>query len=149
MESENQYEENAPIQTVEERPCPAAHQPLTWTPEALTGLFLIPDGFMREMTQKRVEVFARKKQYRIITPEVMQEKFKEWGMKSEGKERTLNWSPAAQERMMRIPSFIRESVAEAMEGYAKTKGLDQVTEELLEEAKGQWGIATPFHPKGS
>ena len=141
MESENQREAHGTIESVGER------NNLTWTPEALEGLRSIPDGFMREMTQKRVEAFAKRKGYLTITPEVVQEKYADWGMKSDGKERSLEWSEGAKDRIMKIPVFIRETVATAIEGYAKTKGVHLVTEEIMEEVKGEWGITTAFHPR--
>ena len=48
---------------------------------------------------------------------------------------TLVWSPAAEERMRRVPSFVRGVVVKRVEDYARRQGLTQVTPELLSEIR--------------
>jgi radical SAM protein with 4Fe4S-binding SPASM domain len=48
---------------------------------------------------------------------------------------SLAWSPAARARVERIPSFVRGVVVERVEGFARSRGLDTVTPELLEEIR--------------
>jgi radical SAM protein with 4Fe4S-binding SPASM domain len=48
---------------------------------------------------------------------------------------TLAWSPAARERMQRIPSFVRGVVMRRVEEFARARGLDTVTPELLGEIR--------------
>lgn len=48
----------------------------------------------------------------------------------------LAWSPEARERMQRIPSFVRAVVMRRVEDFARARGLEQVTPELLVEIRG-------------
>ncbi len=48
---------------------------------------------------------------------------------------TLRWSPAASERVAKIPSFVRGVVVERVESFARERGLDEVTPELLGEIR--------------
>jgi radical SAM protein with 4Fe4S-binding SPASM domain len=45
------------------------------------------------------------------------------------------WSTEAEERLQRIPSFIRGRVKIGIEGYARVKGLDTVTAGLMDEVR--------------
>ena len=48
---------------------------------------------------------------------------------------SLAWSPAARERVERIPSFVRGIVMQRVEESARARGLDTVTPELLGEIR--------------
>jgi radical SAM protein with 4Fe4S-binding SPASM domain len=48
---------------------------------------------------------------------------------------SLAWSPAARERVERIPSFVRGIVMQRVEAFARARGLDTVTPELLGEIR--------------
>lgn len=48
---------------------------------------------------------------------------------------SLAWSPAARERVERIPSFVRGVVTQRVEEFARSRGLDTVTPELLGEIR--------------
>jgi len=48
---------------------------------------------------------------------------------------SLAWSPAARERVERIPSFVRGVVTQRVEAFARARGLDTVTPELLGEIR--------------
>ena len=52
----------------------------------------------------------------------------------------LLWSPAARERMARIPSFVRGVVMERMERYARERGHREITPELLAEVRSAMPI---------
>ncbi len=58
----------------------------------------------------------------------------------------LIWEETAQTRLKSIPSFIRGMVVKAVEAFARSKGSDQVTPELMEEAKARWArtVRSPF-----
>jgi radical SAM protein with 4Fe4S-binding SPASM domain len=49
---------------------------------------------------------------------------------------SLAWTPAARERMDRIPSFVRGVVTSRIEAYARERGVDTVTPDLLSEVRG-------------
>jgi radical SAM protein with 4Fe4S-binding SPASM domain len=48
---------------------------------------------------------------------------------------TLSWAPEAEERMRRIPSFVRGVVMARLEAYARRQGKTQVTLELVREVR--------------
>jgi radical SAM protein with 4Fe4S-binding SPASM domain len=50
-------------------------------------------------------------------------------------EASLAWSDEARERMAKIPSFVRGVVMERVESFARARGLDTVTPELLSEIR--------------
>jgi radical SAM protein with 4Fe4S-binding SPASM domain len=60
----------------------------------------------------------------------------------------LVWSPAARERLARIPSFVRGVVVERVEAWARRHGRREVTPELLAEVRGAMPVdfsrAQPF-----
>jgi len=47
----------------------------------------------------------------------------------------LRWSPDAEARVQRIPSFVRGVVVRRMEDYARRRGLTEVTAELMAEVR--------------
>ena len=47
----------------------------------------------------------------------------------------LIWSAAAEERIKRIPSFVRGVVVKRLEDYARRRGLDEITPELMSEVR--------------
>jgi radical SAM protein with 4Fe4S-binding SPASM domain len=52
----------------------------------------------------------------------------------------LVWSPAARERMERIPSFVRGVVMQRLEEYARRQGVREVTIEMLSEVRSAMPI---------
>jgi len=52
----------------------------------------------------------------------------------------LAWSDAARGRMERIPSFVRGVVIQRVEAYARSRGLSEITPELLAEVRGAMPI---------
>jgi radical SAM protein with 4Fe4S-binding SPASM domain len=55
-----------------------------------------------------------------------------YGMRAE---RALRWSPEAEVRLQRIPSFVRGVVTRRLEEYATERGLGEVTAELMSEVR--------------
>jgi len=53
---------------------------------------------------------------------------------------TINWSPEAEARVERIPSFIRPMAKKAIERYAEGKGHRTITEAVMNEARGALGM---------
>jgi hypothetical protein len=58
----------------------------------------------------------------------------------------LFWEEAAQTRLQKVPSFVRGMVVKAVEAFARSKGSDKVTLELMDEAKARWArtMRAPF-----
>jgi DNA-directed RNA polymerase subunit RPC12/RpoP len=50
------------------------------------------------------------------------------------------WTVEAQARMERIPSFIRPMARRAIERYAESKGYGAITEAVMDEARGAFGM---------
>jgi len=50
-------------------------------------------------------------------------------------ERQLRWTPEAEQRIQRIPSFVRGVVVQRLEDYARQQGADVVTLELMQEVR--------------
>jgi hypothetical protein len=50
------------------------------------------------------------------------------------------WSAEAEARMTRVPDFIRPMARRAIERFAETKGYGTVTEAVLDEARGVFGM---------
>ena len=57
----------------------------------------------------------------------------------------MAWTEEAQQRMERVPDFVRGMVVKAIEAYATKQGAGEVTSELVDEAKGSWGETGRFH----
>ncbi len=116
-----------------------------WTDEAKNELEKVPAGSMRDLTLRRVEEFARKKGYSLITPDVVKEKYENWAQKSKAAEASSAWSEEAKAKIMNIPEFVRSSVIRAIERHASEKEEEVITLETLEEVKEKWGITMKFH----
>ena len=52
----------------------------------------------------------------------------------------VRWSPEAEARVERIPSFIRPMARKAIERYAEAQGHPIVTEAVMDEARGALGM---------
>jgi len=50
------------------------------------------------------------------------------------------WTPEAQARMERVPDFIRPMARKAIERYAEARGYARVTEQVMDEARGAFGM---------
>jgi hypothetical protein len=49
--------------------------------------------------------------------------------------RTLRWTPEAEARLGRLPSFVRGVVASRLEEYARTRGVGEITVELMQAVR--------------
>lgn len=116
-----------------------------WTPEAEARMARIPEGFMRDMTKKRVETFAGRNSITEITPQLIQEKYAEWGVGSAKQKRKMAWDDAAMARIERIPDFVRGMVSLEIERCAREMGADSVTEAAVDKASAMWNEAGVFH----
>ncbi len=52
----------------------------------------------------------------------------------------LRWTEGARLRMEKIPEFARRMVMKGVEDAAKASGLDEVTETVLDDVRGQFGM---------
>ncbi|MEX0821133.1 MAG: PCP reductase family protein [Rhodothermales bacterium] len=52
----------------------------------------------------------------------------------------VSWSDAARTRMEKIPSYARSMVMKGVEEFAREEGVDEVTVDVLDRARGQLGM---------
>jgi hypothetical protein len=132
----NKREENEPEQTSPD-----------WTKEALDRLQQVPAGFMRNMTRKRIEEFARDFHHELITPGVMEDKYAQWGQGSDRQHQNLTWEAAARARLEAIPPFVRGMVMKEVENCAVDQGAEIVTAGIMDKAGKSWEGSMNFHSK--
>jgi hypothetical protein len=52
---------------------------------------------------------------------------------------TLKWSPQAKTKLKKIPYFVRAQARQRIEALARAAGLEEVTPELVEQARAEFG----------
>jgi nucleotide-binding universal stress UspA family protein len=57
----------------------------------------------------------------------------------------LPWTAEARARLEKVPEFMRPMVAKAIESHARARGLEEVTAEVVTEAKTGHGVPMPGH----
>lgn len=134
--------------------CPHDHQAesadhaetgdLPWTEEAVEKMNRIPQGFMRDLTRQRVNVFAKKKGYEEITPAVINEKYDHWS-RGVNKDQTMQWDQTAFARLQRVPDFVKGMVIKEVEQCARANSVTVVTNELMDRASSNWSSSGSFH----
>jgi hypothetical protein len=118
---------------------------MTWDSAAMQRLSRVPEGFVRTMTRRRVETFARRKGASIITAELLDEKYAEWAGGSAKQNVHLRWDDSAWDRIQKIPEFVRGMVIKEMENCAQQLGVDSVTTEVMAYASDSWLVKGVFH----
>jgi nucleotide-binding universal stress UspA family protein len=122
---------------------------LSWDSAAMQRLNRVPEGFMRGMTERRVEAFARRKGETVITSQLLDEKYAEWGAGSEKQSAHLDWDDSAWDRIQQIPEFVRGMVIKEMERCAEQLGVDSVTTEVMAHARDSWSDKGVFHSEAA
>lgn len=61
-------------------------------------------------------------------------------MASEEDDAGPRWTEGALERLENIPDFVRPMARQGIEHYARTEGLGEIDEEVLERARGRFGM---------
>lgn len=101
----------------------------TWTPDAKERLDRLP-SFVKPMVQSSVEAYARKRGFKSITLQVMDD--------SKNESNGIAWSPEAERRLDNIPDFIRPMARREIERLAREQGATSVTAEVMDEAKDKF-----------
>jgi nucleotide-binding universal stress UspA family protein len=122
-------------------------QSLRWNEAALQLLQRVPTGYMRHMTRKRVETFARKRGVAVVTTELMTEKYQQWSEGSSKQVMTMRWSAEALAKIERIPDFVRGMVIREVECCARQQAAMEITLELFGKAIDSWASNGWFHSK--
>lgn len=99
----------------------------TWTPDAREKLDHLP-SFVKPMVQGSVEAYARKYGFKTITLQVMDDS-------KNDSPNGLSWSREAEQRLEKIPDFIRPMARKEIERMAKEQGLATITGQVMDEAK--------------
>ncbi len=118
---------------------------MRWSDDAKERLAKTPEGFMRDMTQWRIEQWARTHGQKEITLELVEEKYQYWNENSQDMQTDLPWDDEAIERVQRIPEFVRPMVQKEVERHAKEGGKERVTAEILAEVRNRWETGEEFH----
>lgn len=100
--------------------------PLEWSAEATERLERIP-SMIRPMVKRDVEEYARKNEFSSVTIQVMDD------VKNSAND--ITWASEAEERLDRLPDFIRPMAKREIERMTKDKGASQVTADIMDEAK--------------
>jgi len=53
---------------------------------------------------------------------------------------SLTWDPAAEQRLERVPDFIRPMARQGIERFAAERGFTRITEEVIDEVRGTLGF---------
>jgi hypothetical protein len=117
---------------------------IRWTESATKRLQKIPQG-LREMNRWRIEAFARGQGFCEIDNEVIDKKYKHWEEAADEPMMSRSWSAEALEKVERIPSFVRGMVIKEVERYARDKGIETVTPEIISEVRDEWTKKMKFH----
>ena len=123
----------------------AEPESIVWTPEAEARLARVPEGFIRTLSRQRIEAFAKRKNVSTITPELIGDKYAEWGVASARQKMTLEWTNSARKRIDRIPEFVRGMVILEIERFAREMGKGNVTDEVIDRVSGIWEKTGAFH----
>jgi hypothetical protein len=99
----------------------------TWTADAKDKLDRLP-SFVKPMVQGSVEAYARKQGFKTISLQVMDDS-------KNDSANGLTWSREAEQRLEKIPDFIRPMARKEIERIAKERGLATITAQVMDEAK--------------
>lgn len=123
--------------------CPQS-EGMNWTEDAAQRLERAPEGPVRDLTKQRVEAFVKKQGRREVTLEDVEAKYASWHAGATP-ERTLEWDADAEERIERIPEFVRNAVIEELESRATKRGIERITAEVLTEFRDEVYGSGVFH----
>ena len=101
---------------------------MLWSNEARHELERLPP-YVGPMVREEVESYADRERQMMITVSLYHE------ARNHGK---VSWSPAAEGRLSKIPPSIRSMAKVEIERMAIERGLAEVTEALMDEAKAKF-----------
>jgi rubrerythrin len=133
------------VENKEELVTPSSGKVLDWTTTAIERLSKTPEGFMRDMTKWRIESFVRRSGSPKVTEELIEKKYEYWGEGSKKIIIKMEWEQEAQEKISRIPSFVRGMVIKEVERQAQENGETTVTLETLSSVSNKWNSSMEFH----
>lgn len=127
----------------------AGNGSVAWDSAAKERLNRVPRGFIRAMVQQRIESFAQQRGEAVITPQLLAEKYAEWGAGSAKQSAQLEWDDSSWQRIRRIPDFVRGMVIKEVERCARQLGAKSVTEDVMAHARKSWSDTGVFHSEAT
>lgn len=118
---------------------------ITWSPEAELAMERVPEGFMRTLTRQRVEEMARNAGSSIVTQEIIDAKYTEWGDGGSSYSQELDWDDDAVDAMGAMPDFVRAMVIHEVEKRVSETGATRVTLSGFKTAREAWAESGMFH----
>ena len=121
-----------------------------WQAAALARLMRVPQGFMRDASRQHIEAYARQRDLHEVTLEIaeaglcvarqaMEGARAKDGANHDSPATEPEWTDAAQKRLQGVPEgFIRDLTRERVAAFAKRKGVDRITPELIDEKYSEW-----------
>lgn len=131
-----------PAQQTKEKTTPVS--PI-WTPEARTMLSGVPVGFCREMTVTAAESIASHNGVEIVDEAFISQVLETIKKGSEAFETSMSWEKEADERLQRVPDFVRGMLVREIEGWAARNGKIIIDLEAVDAVKAQWQQRGVFH----
>jgi hypothetical protein len=101
---------------------------LLWSNEAYHELDRLPP-YIGPLVKQETEQYARKEGHHVITLTVLRE------ARNRGK---VSWTSIAESRLQKVPAPIRSMAKVEIERMAIDRGLCEVTENLMDEAKAKF-----------
>ena len=101
----------------------------TWTADAKERLERLP-SFVKPMVQSSVEAYARKRGFKTINLQVMDD--------SKNDSNGVAWTPEAEKRLENIPDFIQPMARREIERLAKERGVTTITADVMDDAKDKF-----------
>lgn len=109
-----------------------------WTDEARHVLERLPP-YVAPLVREEVEAYAQAKGTNLVT----------FAMIMESKNRgAIDWSPEAEQRLVRVPPAIRAMARIELERTALDRGMSEVTVDLMEEVKARYFGMRSAQPDG-
>jgi hypothetical protein len=100
---------------------------LTWSAEAEARLANVP-SFVQGMVRHGAEAYAKKHGLTTVTPDVMDAARAPAG--------DMAWTVEAEERLARVPDYLRPMLKKEIERVLREQGVSTVTAKALDQAKG-------------
>lgn len=138
-------EKFALVENKKELVTPFSGKVLDWTSGAIERLAKTPEGFMRDMTKWRIESFVRRSGSPKVTEDLIEKKYEYWGEGSKNIKKEMEWEQEAQEKINRIPSFVRGMVIKEIEKEAQKNGEPIVSLKTLSGVSNKWNSSMEFH----
>ncbi|WP_260292649.1 universal stress protein [Sedimenticola hydrogenitrophicus] len=118
---------------------------LEWTAEARAMLGGVPVGFCRDMSVNAAESIARHNGVRVIDAAFISQVLETIKNGSESAGTSMAWSAEAEQRLSRVPDFVRGMLVREIEDWAGRQGKTTIDREAVDVVRAQWQERGAFH----